>query len=152
MLKNYTKEEYAKSYKELVEILKHIPKSDLNKIPKEKVQYYIENQDNNYEFIYNIKLNFEEQNITKLTKILIANLYIEYWADNEEKQQIKKNDEKELYIIESKKRELYPVENIFKTKKKTSKENSQETSLTTIKKKNILEKMLIKIKEKLKLT
>ena len=41
MIDIYTKEDYAKSYTELIEILKYISKSDLNKIPKDKIKNYI---------------------------------------------------------------------------------------------------------------
>ena len=152
MIDIYTKEDYAKSYTELIEILKYISKSDLNKIPKDKIKNYIKNKDNNYIYIYDSKKNFENQNISKLTKILIANLYIEYWADEEEKAQIKINDRKEIYDIDNKNAEKYRTDNIFEKKKKTNEENVEETSLTIIKKKNFIQKIIEKIKKKLKLT
>ena len=152
MIDIYTKEDYAKSYTELIEILKYISKSDLNKIPKDKIKNYIKNKDNNYIYIYDSKKNFENQNISKLTKILIANLYIEYWADEEEKAQIKINDRKEIYDIDNKNAEKYRTDNIFEKKKKRNEENVEETSLTIIKKKNFIQKIIEKIKKKLKLT
>ena len=152
MIDIYTKEDYAKSYTELIEILKYISKSDLNKIPKDKIKNYIKNKDNDYIYIYDSKKNFENQNISKLTKILIANLYIEYWADEEEKAQIKINDRKEIYDIDNKNAEKYRTDNIFEKKKKTNEENVEETSLTIIKKKSFIQKIIEKIKKKLKLT
>lgn len=152
MIDIYTKEDYAKSYTELIEILKYISKSDLNKIPKDKIKNYIKNKDNDYIYIYDSKKNFENQNISKLTKILIANLYIEYWADEEEKAQIKINDRKEIYDIDNKNAEKYKTDNIFEKKKKRNEENVEETSLTIIKKKNFIQKIIEKIKKKLKLT
>ncbi len=152
MIDIYTKEDYAKSYTELIEILKYISKSDLNKIPKDKIKNYIKNKDNDYIYIYDSKKNFENQNISKLTKILIANLYIEYWADEEEKAQIKINDRKEIYDIDNKNAEKYRTDNIFEKKKKRNEENVEETSLTIIKKKNFIQKIIEKIKKKLKLT
>ena len=39
---------YAKAYKELLEIIKHFPLEEYNKIPKEKIKFYEENMDKNY--------------------------------------------------------------------------------------------------------
>ena len=44
---------YSLSYVEVLEILKHIPKEDYEKIPKEKIEFYENNKDKNYIYIYN---------------------------------------------------------------------------------------------------
>lgn len=146
----YTKEDYARAYAELIEILKYISINSLNKIPKENLEMYNSNKDENYIFKYNDELEFEEQNISQLTRILVANLYIEYWANQEEKNAIKQMDRRELEQIEMQKRAIYNPDNLFK---KLKKQNTEEiTDLTIPKKKNIFEKILDKIKIKLNLT
>lgn len=152
MINIYTKEDYAKAYTELIEILKYVPNEDLKKIPKTKLETYMKNRDCNYNYIYNKELSFENQTILKLTKILIANIYIQYWASNEKRQEIRNQDKKELYNIEMKKKEIYSTDNIFKKKTKKEVNYNQITSMTVIKKKNIIEKIIDKIKKKIKLT
>ena len=61
MEKVYTKEDYAKAYMELVEILKNVPREKLNKIPKELIYNYIKDMDKNHKYQYDVNLEFEEQ-------------------------------------------------------------------------------------------
>lgn len=144
MIENYTKEEYAKAYTELLEILKYVSKESLNKIPKEKLDMYNKNKDKNYTYKYDEQLEFEEQNILQLTRILIANLYIEYWAEEDEKNEIKQKDRKELEQIEKEKREKYNPDNLFNNKKSIEKE--EILNISVIENKNIFKKLLEKIK------
>ena len=111
MVNVYTDEEYAKSYTELIEILKFFSKSDLIKIPKDKINRYIRNKDRNYKFSYNPELGIEKQNISKLTQIILANLYIEYLADENESEYLKNKDAQELENIEKQKQEKYDIQN-----------------------------------------
>lgn len=154
MVKIYTNEEYAKSYTELIEILKYFSKSDLLKIPKNNLLRYIRDKDNNYSFSYNPDLDINEQNISKLTQILFANLYIDYFADDSERQSIKNKDQEELQKLEKQKQEKYNIETIFNKRKTESINNnlSETTSLTIIPvKENIFKRFLYKIRCILKL-
>lgn len=154
MVKIYTNEEYAKSYTELIEILKYFSKSDLLKIPKNNLLRYIRDKDNNYSFSYNPDLDINEQNISKLTQILFANLYIDYFADDSERQSIKNKDQEELQKLEKQKQEEYNIETIFNKRKSESINNnlSETTSLTIIPvKENIFKRFLYKIRCILKL-
>ena len=139
----YTKDDYAKAYTEIIEILKYISKEDLNKIPQEKLEFYLKKRDVNYQFKYDDKLLFEQQKISRLTKIIIANLYVEYWAEEEERKQIKNKDKLELEKQESQKREKYSYDNLFKKNKR----ESEITSMVVVKEKNIIQKILYKIKK-----
>lgn len=141
----FTKEDYSKSCVELIEILRNIiSKEELKKIPKDKILTYIKYQDKKYNYKYNRELSFKEQNISQLTKALFANLYIDYWATDEEKSDIQLNDSKNMYELELEKKKNYPVDNIFKTNR-TSRE--QEKYLMVIdQKENLIKKILKKIK------
>lgn len=152
MINLYTKEDYAKSYTELLEILKYVSYEDIQKIPKDKLCYYKENKDISHTYIYNPQLTFEEQDISKLTKILLANLYIDYWTTEEERIQIEDDNKKELYDIEMEKKKQYPIDDLFSKKKKTDKIDTTVTSLTVINKKNFFTRIITRIKKLLKLT
>lgn len=145
MEKVYTKEDYAKSYTELIEILKNVPKEKLNEIPKELIKNYIKDMDKDYKYQYDANLEFEEQETLHLTKILIANLYIQYWADSNEKQQIQEREQKELYELELSKNRKYNPDNLFRNKDNQNiKQQSQE--LIIAEKRNILQKVIDKVK------
>lgn len=150
MVITYTKEDYTKAYTELLEILKYVSKSSLEKIPKENLEMYELNRDKNYNYEYNNNLEFEEQKMSKLTRILIANIYIQYWASEEERKVLKQRDKEELEKIEIEKRNMYNPDNLFANRRKI--DNLEEKNLVIVKKKNMIEKVLEKIKRILNLT
>lgn len=155
MVINYTKEEYAKAYTELLEILKYVSKSSFEKIPKENIEMYEKLKDNNYKYQYNTSLEIDEQNISHLTTILIANLYIKYWASEEERKNIEENDKRELEQIENEKKAIYNPDDLFiKNRKMESKQNNTQTeeklSLTIVENKSILKKIIEKLKSIIK--
>lgn len=151
----YTEDEYSRAYTELLEILKYIPDSSIEKIPKENIEMYELNKDTNYEYHYDNNLTFEEQNISHLTKILIANLYIDYWATNEERTIIKEHDSKELEALEIEKNRKYNTDDIFANRKRKLEEKAQNienTSMIVVENTNIFKKIMKKIKKLLHLT
>lgn len=155
MVTFYTEDEYSRAYTELLEILKYIPTSSAQKIPKENIDMYELNKDKNYEYHYNNDLSFEEQNISHLTKILIANLYIDYWATDEERDIIKEHDSKELESLEIEKNKQYNTNDIFASRKKKLEEKAQNienTSMIVIENTNIFKKIMEKVKKMLHLT
>ncbi len=155
MVNIYTNEEYSKSYTELIEILKYFSKSDLMKIPKNVLTRYIRDKDNSYNFSYNPDLDIDEQSVSKLTQILLANLYIKYFADENEQEYIKNKDKEELSLIEKQKQEEYNIETIFNKRKEkfTNTNNSGITSLTVVPdKENLLKRVFYKIKQLFHLT
>lgn len=124
---------YACSYVEVLEILKHIPKEEYNKIPQEKIMFYENNKDNEYIYFY----NEDNKVISRKAKTILINLYKNYIANIEEKSKIeeilKLNDTK----LELQKQKKYNVNDLFKNKTK-----EQDTSLIEVSKK---EKWYIKI-------
>lgn len=147
MIKTYTEDEYSKAYAELIQILQYISQDDFNKIPRDLVEFFEENKDVNYQYNYDFKIPFKKQPILKLTKILIANLYVKYWTTDYEKELIEKQENEYFIALEREKREKYNPEDIFK--KKEDDIEKEETALVVTEKKNIIMKIIEKIKEKL---
>ena len=81
--------EYKMAYKEVIEILKHVPEDDVQKIPKEKIEFYKNNMDKDYVFIINPKIDLSEQNVSQEAKAVIVNLYRDHFATEKEKVKIK---------------------------------------------------------------
>lgn len=124
---------YACSYVEVLEILKHIPKEDYDKIPKEKIDFYEKNMDKNYVYIYD---SVEPKTLRK-TDIILMNLYKNYIAKVEEKEKIEEilrlNEQKE----EQEKKNTYSVDNIFDNPKIDIQNNKE----------NIISEQLLENKE-----
>lgn len=131
-----TNNKYAKAYKEVLEIIKFFPREELDKIPKEKIDFFKQNMDKEYEFSIDPQVDLSEQNISKETNAIIVNLYLDYFAT--EKQKIKINEILELNEIkaEEEKRKKYNPDDLFKNVDFTVKsdENSiKETALVEYK-------------------
>lgn len=70
---------------EVLEILKYISKDEYNKIPTEYIRIFNKNASENYQFKYDISKTLEEQNVSEMAQVIIAILYRDYWATNEQK-------------------------------------------------------------------
>ena len=105
---------YAKAYTEVLEIIKYFPEEEYNKIPEEKIEFYKNNMDKDYVFIINPEIDLSKQNISSEANAIIVNLFIDYFATEEQKVKIKEildlNQKKE----EQEKREKYNPDDIFK--------------------------------------
>lgn len=95
--------QYANAYTELLDILKYISKEDYEKIPKSKIKVFEENCNKNYNFTYDENKTLDEQNVSEITKVIIAILFRDYWATKEQRyiiikkqQEIKDQKQKEL--------------------------------------------------------
>ncbi len=109
---------YACSYVEVLEILKKIPKTELDKIPKEKLEFYESNKDKNYIYFY----NDENTIISKKAKAILINLYKNYIATENEKtkiEEILKLNDKKQEVLNHKK---YNPDDLF-INKKTKEDN-----------------------------
>lgn len=118
---------YAKAYTEVLEIIKHFPKEEYNKIPAEKIEFYKENMDKNYIFLINPELELEKQNISPEANAIIVNLYFNYFATEEQKNKMEKILDLNQKREEQEKIEKYNPDNIFKKKNKI--EISQEINI-----------------------
>ena len=130
---------YAKAYKELLEIIKHFPLEEYNRIPKEKIKFYEENMDKNYNFTVNPNIDLSEQNISKETKALIVTLYEDCFATKEQKEKIKEILELNQKKSELEKRKKYNPGDLFKNQKEDVNNNEEEKSVESIKEVSLVE-------------
>ena len=80
--------EYANAYSEVLEILKFIPKVDYEKIDKETLNVFQVNHNKEYIFNYDPSKTLNEQNVSKVAKIIIAILFRDYWATDTQREKI----------------------------------------------------------------
>ena len=82
-------EKYAKAYVEVLEIISYFSEEEYEKIPKEKIEFYENNKDKNYEFSFNPDKDLKEQNVSNEAKAIIVNLFDMYFATDEQKELLK---------------------------------------------------------------
>ena len=159
-------ENYAKAYKEVFEILKYVSKEDLEKIPNTFMQMLQKKMDKNYDFALNLNKEFEEQEMLRETKAILAYIYVNYWCDEKEKTIIKNKFKNDLIKEEIAKQEKFSND-VFKNVKsgnvqnkgnsKVKEENKVERNIDKLQivpytKKNFISKIIEKIKMIIKLS
>ena len=146
--------EYSMAFTEVIEILKYVPDEDVRKIPEEKLEFYKTNMDNEYHYKLDMTKEFEEQEMSDITKAVLANLFIDYWATPYQKEIIEAKEKYDLEMLEKEKTEKYNPNDIFKNVKKENEEteikNEQEVESQNlpleIKKENFFKKLVSFIK------
>ena len=127
---------YANAYKEVLEILKHIPIEDYNKISKNKIELFETNASKDYVFNYNPSKTLEEQEVSNIAKGIIILLFRDYWATEIQKNKIIAKQNYDRMKLEEEKKEKYNTNNIFSNNYRNTgidnKENKAETTLVDI--------------------
>lgn len=103
--------ELAQAYSEVYEILKYIPITYLNKIPKEVVNIFKNKRDKNYKVKINPNIPLEDQKLHRKTLVLLSVLNLDYWCEPEEREEILNiywKNEKESYVVLDEENNLMP--------------------------------------------
>lgn len=123
------KNNYYKAYKEVIEILKYVPKESVNKIPQSMIDMFNKKMNISWNFQVDVNKTFEEQNLLDETKAIFANIYKDYWASPEEREEINKKEQNELAQIEIINSEIsicFDENKVFKNKSNKSNEVIKE--------------------------
>ncbi len=139
--------EYANAYVEVLEILRYIPTIDYNKIPKSKIKLFATNANFNYKFNYDLDKTLDEQNVSKIAKGIIAILFRDYWATDEQRQKIIAKQNYDRNQIEKNNRLKYNPDNVFKNKSNVSNNIEYQSMELTKYKEDLLSRLLKKIKK-----
>ena len=150
------KNNYPKAYKEVVEILKYVPKKSVDKIPQIMLDTFNAKMDNTYNFTIDINKNFEEQEILEETKAILAIIFKDYWATPYQKERIQAKERYEWLKMEEEKRAKYDID-IFKKKESNKiEENSKDNLINRnlpieVKKEKFYEKIINFLKKLFKI-
>ena len=136
--------EYSEAATEVLDILNHTKKSDVDKIPKKFINFLEDNSSKNYVSSLDHSKPIKEMKLKQKTQDILGIIYLKYWANEEEKEKfkLKINENEEKYQQEL--REKYNTDNLFK-KTKEEIEPKQETLLPIIKKETFIKKIINKI-------
>ena len=79
------KENYPKAYTEVLEILKYMPKEDVDKIPREMIEMFENKRERSYVFKVKETDDFANLNILDETEAIFVNIFRDYWSTPEQK-------------------------------------------------------------------
>lgn len=141
-------EEYQIAYSEVLEILKYVPKEEYEKIDKEKLAFYERNKKQDYIFNYDVNKTLDEQGVSKIAKVIISIIYRDYWASDEERNEILEMQNKMRKNLKEKTQIDFDPNIAFK--KNVEEENIikevANNQITEYKKENFFQKIINKIK------
>ena len=142
---------YSKAYTEVLEMIKHLPENEYNKIPKEKIEFWERNKDNKYKFVINPQIELEKQNISIEANSIIVTIFRDYFATNLQKEKLKIILEQNENKYQEQLREKYNPDNFFENRKKECMNPYVEknTSLFVVKREENFFKKLINYVKKL---
>lgn len=127
-------------YKDTYTIIKMMDKDMQNRISSKFIEFLKENQDEDYISSIDSKKPLKKQELREEIKLMLSLIYINYLCSEEEEEKIERE---EKIRIEEYNKSLY--DNMFKRKK--YEENTQVTDLVVVKEKNIIEKIIDKIRQ-----
>lgn len=136
--------QYANAYTEVLEILKNISQEDYNKVSKGKINLFEHNANKEYIFNYDSTKTLEEQNVSKTARAIIAILFRDYWATDEQRNKIKAFQNNKRHQIEEENRQKYNTD-IFKNRNNSAAEviNEQAENMQLVEyKENIFKRIL----------
>lgn len=136
-------ENFPNAYKEVYVILNYIEEESVKKIPPEFINMLKEKMNENHEFNYDERINFEEQKILQETKVVLAYIFLNYWGTKEQNDRIMKKFNDDIKKEEQSKPKYNPDE-LFKKNKQI--QTNTEIQIIEHKKENIFLRMLNKIR------
>ena len=137
----------------LIEILYH----NYNKISKELINAIESNRDTDYLYYIDTTKSLEEQEMLEETKAILFNIYRDYLADNNTKQQILNYQNQENIVKEQIKSQNIKINDMFTQKSKTNGDEVKDISYENVAlievkpKTNIFNKIINKIKSLFKM-
>lgn len=140
-------ENYPNAYKEVYVILNNMDEEKVRKIPETFMNMIKINMNKEYEFELDEKNNLENQKILRETKAILAYMFLNYWATDEQEKRIKQQFKQDVIKDEQQKIKQYNSEIIFKTTKRKEINTVKPTQLIEYKKENFIYKFINKIKK-----
>lgn len=144
---------YKNAFTEVYTILNYIDEDDYEKIPSDVIEVIEENRNQDYEYEMNEDVDIFNQPMLPETKAILFNFFRDYWSTPEQNEKIKRMQKEDLQKIEEKKQKKYENKDIFsnaisnvRTENSADTENKENVSLIEVKKENLFERILKKIK------
>ena len=140
-------EAYRNSFKEVYVILENTENKLLSKIPTNFMNFIKDNMNNDYETNIDPSVDIDKQKLLNETEAILSLIYRSYWATDEERKEFEVQDQKDFIENEEKKKEEYPVKDIYQIfeERKNINKIAIENNLMVIKKENFIKRFFKKI-------
>lgn len=138
--------DYNDAYAEVLEVLNYIPMEEYKKIPKSFITFMEENCNEKNEFVYNIALPFEKQNLSENAMDILAMIYRLFLATDQKKKELDRVDKLIMQNEEMQKREKYNPDDLFRNKQSTENDTLTSSANIIVYKKSLFDRIREKIK------
>lgn len=125
-------DKYSRAYTEVLEIISHFSEEEYSKIPSEKIKFYEDNKDKNYNYKINPKIDLQEQYISKEAESILVTLFRDHFATDKQKEILNNLLKQNQVKSDKEKYEKYNPNNIFKNIENSNSINDSEKLLPTI--------------------
>lgn len=112
--------EYEKCLVEVDEVLNHLSKEELNKIPEDVLKGIKKHKDKEYMWKYDESKRLEEQRFDRNTIVILSYINMEYLLSKEQKDLMEKIHELNEQNFANEIQEKYDSKDLFKNKNKTN--------------------------------
>lgn len=127
---------YSEAVTEVLDILKHTKKEDVEKIPKSFMGFLEENKSKDYTPNLDHSKSLKDMGIKPKTAGLLGMIYVKYWANEEEKQEFMRKANENEQIYQEELRAKYNPNDIFKTEKNNKIEETKNENLPMVNEEN----------------
>lgn len=121
---------YARACTEVSVILNYLPKDEYDKIPKEEVEFYLQNADKDYNFTIDTTKTIEEQNVSKKANAILVMLFKNYIATEVQKEKLNSILKNNFNIKQEELKQKYNKDNIFESEQKNYESITKVEELT----------------------
>lgn len=111
------KNEYGEAAVEVLDILDNTNEQDVKKIPSSFIKFLVDNASEDYVSYLDHSKPISELNLKEKTKEILGTIYINWWCDQEQKEEYIKQIEEQEKVKQEELREKYNPNNIFENKK-----------------------------------
>ncbi|MBP3708071.1 MAG: hypothetical protein J6J36_05640 [Clostridia bacterium] len=149
-------ENFPNAFKEVYVILQQMDKEHVKKIPEDFMKIIEKNKNDDYEYTYNESVSFDNQILMRETEAILGHIFLNYWADENQKSTIINNLKMKDAQEEQAKLKQYSIEDMFKSKNdkdkdmeldSTSKESKiKENQISVYETESIFTKIMKRIK------
>lgn len=115
--------EYEKCLVEVAEVLNHLSKEELNKIPEDVLKGIKKHKDKEYMWKYDESKRLEEQKFDRNTIVILSYINMEYLLSKEQKDLMEKIHELNEQNFANEIQEKYDSKELFKNKTNINVEN-----------------------------
>lgn len=137
--------EYAEAAVEVLDILKHTRKSDVEKIPEKFIKFLEENSSKTYNPNLDHTKSIKEMGLKQKTQDILGVIYLKYWADEQGKEKFRKKIKENEIKYQEELREKYNSDNLFKTKTEYVKP-TENVQIQVLPKETFIQKIVNRIK------